>query len=546
LKFTQIQEMRKQSCDTLLASIRQNLQNLASIRQNLQNLPKGYLSKKMYNRFKRQYTSLEHRWNSIEQDYKNNRSFDENMMKDLNRQTGKMKEDLDKLMNLGQSLEQLKQDCLSQASSPGLEIKVGDQLGNYHIKKKLGAGSFGQVFRAYDKNNRREKVAVKILKTKEPRDVDDFCKEIFKMAVLCKHSNMSNIVSLKAFSHKNGDPYIVMEYMSKGTLHGKWHFSLEQKVKNAIGAARGLAKLHELDWVHLDVKNANLVLGADGQVKVIDMGLTNESGEKIKAGTLDYWAPEQGNREACSPKTDVYGLAITLLESLKNGQLIKRDIQSCPTKGIKPIGDYIGNHTTQYINEYVKQHHRSPTYEQVQYDLKWKYSTKKAYKWVILKQVLTTRGQERELYLWLSRALDQDPQKRPDMTAFAGKMQQIVFPQEQSSESWQDLPFYKMPDQNERREHYLRLDHEHRKQLLSKLTLGYHLDLYESLDNQQRIEMYHMLEYKQQKKLHLRLNTQPAPRFPQGPGPQQWPGMYPGQPHRQYGQYGRNPYLPVY
>lgn len=99
-----------------------------------------------------------------------------------------------------------------------------------------------------------------------------------------------------------------------------------------------LGWLHRHDWLHLDLKPANVVVQA-GQAKVIDLGLAGRPGDgRPGSGTRGYLAPEQAVGRGLCPATDVWGLGVTLLECL-TGDLPFGDEATWESRRRRPLLD---------------------------------------------------------------------------------------------------------------------------------------------------------------------------------------------------------------
>ncbi|GAA1922313.1 hypothetical protein GCM10009737_24760 [Nocardioides lentus] len=99
-----------------------------------------------------------------------------------------------------------------------------------------------------------------------------------------------------------------------------------------------LGWLHRHDWLHLDLKPANVVVEA-GRAKVIDLGLAGRPGDgQPGSGTRGYLAPEQATGRGLSPSTDVWGLGVTLLECL-TGDLPFGDEATWESRRRRPLLD---------------------------------------------------------------------------------------------------------------------------------------------------------------------------------------------------------------
>jgi serine/threonine protein kinase len=220
---------------------------------------------------------------------------------------------------------------------------VGEVLNDYKLLEVLGEGGMGVVYRAIHTRLDRE-VAVKVIRrsfARDPQAVSRFQREM-KAAGKVRHPNL--ILATDA-GVCDGVPYLVMEFV-RGTnlsqLVGRGGSLPLTRACNLIRqAAAGLHHAHEHGLVHRDVKPSNLLLGADGVVRVLDLGLALLPGDALVAGvpgaeavetlsqfspddtltspgqqlgTRGYTAPEQlRDSHSVDARADVYGLGCTLV-----------------------------------------------------------------------------------------------------------------------------------------------------------------------------------------------------------------------------------------
>jgi serine/threonine-protein kinase len=205
----------------------------------------------------------------------------------------------------------------------------GFKLGPYLILNQIGAGGMGTVFLAEHAGLRR-RVALKVLPPKQaldPANVERFYQEARAAGAL----DHPNIVHAYDVACDRGTHFLVLEYIDGETLDRKLavtgRLPVGEAVCYAVQAAAGLQHAHEKGVAHRDIKPANLLLGRDGLVKILDLGLAQffeDSGTRLGTGTssgavmgtTDYIAPEQLLGAETDHRSDIYNLGATLYHLL--------------------------------------------------------------------------------------------------------------------------------------------------------------------------------------------------------------------------------------
>ncbi len=202
---------------------------------------------------------------------------------------------------------------------------VGKRLdGRYEIREMIGVGGMANVYKAYDCIEDRI-VAVKILKEefiKNEEFISRFKNESKAIAVL----NHPNIVKVYDVSFGDLIQYIVMEHVDGITLKEYINKQGSLRWKDAvyltIQVLRALQHAHDKGIVHRDVKPQNIMLLADGTIKVADFGIARFARSEHKTmtdkaiGSVHYISPEQAKGEVTDEKADIYSVGVMLYEML--------------------------------------------------------------------------------------------------------------------------------------------------------------------------------------------------------------------------------------
>jgi serine/threonine protein kinase len=208
----------------------------------------------------------------------------------------------------------------SHSSSPN-----GPRLDGYTILAEIGAGSKGKVYKA-DQHLSGRIVAIKVLSAEsagqDERSLARFMNEARTMARMKKHDN---IVKVFDFQKAPGDEYcIVMEFVDGRSLaealRGEdFKPSPEESARIVRDAARALQHAHEAGVIHRDVSPGNILLAADGTVKMGDFGVARAEGQQRmtmageQLGAPLFASPEQlFGREEVDTRTDIYSLGAIL------------------------------------------------------------------------------------------------------------------------------------------------------------------------------------------------------------------------------------------
>ncbi|KAK7412783.1 hypothetical protein VNO78_04404 [Psophocarpus tetragonolobus] len=215
---------------------------------------------------------------------------------------------------------------------------------NFSPDNDIGSGGYGKVYRGTLPSG--QVVAIKRAQKESKQGAPEFKAEI----ELLSRVHHKNLVSLVGFCFEREEQMLVYEFVSNGTLKdaltGKSGILLSwsRRLKVALGAARGLAYLHEHadpPIIHRDIKSNNILLDENYTAKVADFGLSKSILDDEKdhvttqvKGTMGYLDPDYYTSQQLTEKSDVYSFGVLMLElitakkPIERGKFIVKEVRS--------------------------------------------------------------------------------------------------------------------------------------------------------------------------------------------------------------------------
>jgi eukaryotic-like serine/threonine-protein kinase len=200
--------------------------------------------------------------------------------------------------------------------------------GRYAVTARIAHGGMATVYLALDTRLDRQ-VALKVMHAELARD-EEFVRRFIGEAKSVARLSHQNVVAV--FDQGSDGPflYLAMEYVPgrtlKDMLRERGRFAPAAALDIMTGVLDGLAAAHASGIVHRDVKPENVLLTADGRLKVADFGLARaqaaagQTRAGLLIGTVAYLPPEQVTGDSTGPRSDVYSAGVVLFELLTGRQ----------------------------------------------------------------------------------------------------------------------------------------------------------------------------------------------------------------------------------
>ena len=217
---------------------------------------------------------------------------------------------------------------LTVPDAPGTMTLGGLPGDRYRPVARLGAGAFGEVFRARDTVLGRD-VAVKRIRLDafaEPAQLEEVQQRFVREAQVAARLRHANIVTVHDIVATGATSLIVMELVEGETLQSRLRargrLDLPETIRLLGQVASALDHAHANQVVHRDVKPANIMVEPSGRVKVMDFGIAkletaaNLTSTGLIMGTPNYMSPEQARGLKVDGRSDLFSLGCVLYECL--------------------------------------------------------------------------------------------------------------------------------------------------------------------------------------------------------------------------------------
>jgi serine/threonine protein kinase/signal transduction histidine kinase len=204
------------------------------------------------------------------------------------------------------------------------EVQKGARLGHYELLQQMGQSGMCRIYKARSVLLNRV-VALKVISDMEPGGAA--FRRFRKEAEATARVQHPNIVPVYEIGQEGSQVFLALEFCEGGTLADKLRggaLPLHEAAAIVATLAQAVGAVHKQGFVHRDLKPTNVLLTADGQLKITDFGLANtfidaartQSGTIV--GTPAYMAPEQasGEHHLVGAATDIYALGVILYECL--------------------------------------------------------------------------------------------------------------------------------------------------------------------------------------------------------------------------------------
>jgi serine/threonine protein kinase len=200
------------------------------------------------------------------------------------------------------------------------EFWPGDELEDYRLLERIGAGGEASVWSAWDTENKRV-VAIKFMRKDDPSSTSQSLNAQIDLLRDLEHTNIREIYTIGS---SDQFIYFSMPYFPSGSLDDlliAGALPIRDVLRISAQIVSALEYLHACNIVHRDLKPTNILIDAEGRAYLTDFGIARALSDSTLAyhtgqGTLRYSPPEQHTEAAISKRSDIYSLGVLFYEML--------------------------------------------------------------------------------------------------------------------------------------------------------------------------------------------------------------------------------------
>jgi eukaryotic-like serine/threonine-protein kinase len=214
----------------------------------------------------------------------------------------------------------------------GGALEAGRAFGRYQLRELVAVSGMGVVYRAWDPALECV-VAIKLVSEDTIPD-ESARKQLYTEARIASSLNHPNICKIKDVVEESGQAGIVMEFVEgqvlTNVIPANVGLPFDLVVAYGVEIADAVSHAHVHDVIHRDLKSSNVMVAADGHIKLLDFGLSkiqrrfevpnsletpgSSSSSDAIAGTPPYWAPEVLKHCPTDPRSDIWSFGVLLYE----------------------------------------------------------------------------------------------------------------------------------------------------------------------------------------------------------------------------------------
>lgn len=228
---------------------------------------------------------------------------------------GDVADRLRRLHSQQQTINQTGNVTLTREINSPSDLSIGELIdGRFKVVDIIGKGGMGAIFKVKDMELSRN-IALKML-THKRADFEELKVEL----LIARDLTHPYIIKVFDVGSWNGMGYFTMEAVEgpplKTYIHNSESDSLEDKLRLLVKICEGLKHAHDQNVVHRDIKPQNIMIGSDGNPKILDFGIARKTNHdtqgKAISGSPKYMAPEQIQNTRSDVRTDIYAMGIII------------------------------------------------------------------------------------------------------------------------------------------------------------------------------------------------------------------------------------------